>query len=360
MVNRDADRVTGQDAGPVGREQSTPGSSTVPGTHRSPGVLATRLTRLWGVDLPLVGAPMAGRAGGRLAAAVSAAGGLGMIGVGARSTPAWITGEAETAGTGGNFGIGLMVWALDAEAADNDGTSTVFDAAVEANPTVLSLAFGDPAPWVPAAHRAGISVVAPVNDMLQVRQALAADVDVLCVQGTDAGGHTGRLGTMPLMQEVLDFTAVQAPGVPVVVAGGIGTGRGVAAALAAGADGAWIGTALLASPEAEGDEELRAAAVKAGSGSTVLTGIYDRAEQQAWDITLWPTRTVRNAFVDRYVDDATVTDGELVAARAPGGPYAGELKLHAGQSVGLVRQQAPAGDVVRRLADEAERLLGRF
>lgn len=322
--------------------------------------LGGRLTRLWGIDLPLVGAPMAGRAGGRLAAAVSAAGGLGMIGVGARTSAEWIATEAEVAGTGGSFGIGLMIWAIEAEAAENNGVSAQFEAALAANPTVLSLGFGDPGPWVPAAHAAGISVVAPVNDMLQVRQALAAEVDVLCVQGTDGGGHTGRLGTMPLMQEVLDYVAVQAPGVPVVVAGGIATGRGVAAVLAAGADGAWIGTALLASPESQGSEELKAAAVKAGSGTTVLTGIYDRAEQQDWDIARWPTRTVRNAFVDRYNSDPTVTDEELIAARASGGEFAEELKLHAGQSVGLVRQQAPAGDVVRVIAEETARLLGRF
>lgn len=355
MVYRDADR----DADP--NDPAHPVTSVqAGGVSAAAEVVGTRLTRLWGVDLPIIGAPMAGRAGGRLAAAVSAAGGLGMIGVGSRSTPEWIAAQAETAGTAGNFGIGLMVWALDAEAAANGGTSAQFEAALAANPTVLSLAFGDPAPWVPAAHRAGISVVAPVNDMLQVRQALAADVDVLCVQGTDGGGHTGRLGTLPLMQEVLDYTAVQAPGVPVVVAGGIGTGRGVAAVLAAGADGAWIGTALLASPEAEGDEELRAAAVKANSGATVLTGVYDRAEQQAWDIARWPTRTVRNAFVDRYDGNPSITDEELVAARAPGGEYADELKLHAGQSVGLVRQQMPAGDVVHRLAEETALLLGRY
>lgn len=337
---------------------SEPGLIGVGGTKvDSAQVLGTRLTRLWGMTFPLVGAPMAGRSGGRLAAAVSAAGGLGMIGVGAGDTSDWISAQAELAGRGGNFGIGLMVWAL--ERGDTVGEAQ-FDAAVEANPTVLSLAFGDPAPWVPRAHAAGISVVAPVNDMIQLRQALAAEVDALCVQGTDSGGHTGRLGTMPLMQEVLDFTAVQAPGVPVIVAGGIGTGRGVAAVLAAGADGAWVGTALLASPEAEGGEDLRLAAVKAGSGTTVLTGIYDRAEGQPWDIDRWPTRTVRNAFVDRYTDDATVTDAELAAARATGGEFSGELKLHAGQSVGLVRQQMPAADVVHRLADEAARLLGRY
>lgn len=350
MVDRDAEL----DAAPDRGSDSEFGADL---DVSSRDVLSTRITRLWGIDLPIIGAPMAGRSSGRLAAAVSAAGGLGMIGVGSRTTPEWIAAEATIASAGGNFGIGLMVWALEDESV---GGSAQFDAAVEANPTVLSLAFGDPAVWVPRVHAAGISVVAPVNDMLQVRQALAAEVDVLCVQGTDAGGHTGHLGTMPLMQEVLDFTAVQAPGVPVVVAGGIGTGRGLAAVLAAGADGAWVGTALLASEEADGDDELKAAAVKATSGSTVLTGIYDQAEEQPWDIEQWPTRTVRNAFVDRFAGDTSATGEELIAARAVGGEYADAVKLHAGQSVGLVRQQSPAADVIHRLAEEATQLLGRY
>jgi nitronate monooxygenase len=319
-------------------------------------VLSTRLTRMWGCDLPVIGAPMAGRAGGELAAAVSAAGGLGMIGVGAATSPEWIRENAETAGTaggGGNFGIGLMVWNL-AEHPEQ------FEAALAADPTVLSLAFGDPSPWVPEAHRAGISVVAPVNTMPQVREALAADVDVLCVQGTDAGGHTGRVGTMPLMQQVLDYVAVQAPGVPVAVAGGIATGRGLAAVLAAGADAAWIGTALLASSESLGSGELKDAAVAARGRDTALTGIYDRAEQVAWDTATWPTRTVRNGFVDRYAGDPDATDGELVAARAPGGPYADDLKLHAGQAVGMVLRREPAAETVQRIAADATRLLSRY
>lgn len=336
--------------------RSTPSASTTwPESTR----LTTLLTRLWGIDLPIIGAPMAGRAGGELAAAVSAAGGLGMIGVGSGTSPEWIAENAEIAGDGGNFGIGLMVWALD-EAAAAHGSASQFDAAIAADPTVLSLGFGDPAPWVPRAHAAGISVVAPVNTMLQVRQALEADVDVLCIQGTDAGGHTGRIGTMPLMQNILNYAAAHAPAVPVAVAGGIGSGRGVAAALAAGADAAWIGTALLGSPEALGSDELKIAAVKASSRHTVLTGIYDRAEQVDWDTRTWPTRTVRNDFVDRYADDRAVTDEELIAARAEGGEYADSRKLHAGQGIGLLRRREPAGDVVRRFAQEAGTLLGRF
>lgn len=339
-----------------------PDPTTSPGdslADSSPSPLATLLTRLWGIDLPIIGAPMAGRAVGELAAAVSRAGGLGMIGVGSGTSPDWIRDNADTAGDGGNFGIGLMVWALD-RSVSRTGSAPQFDAAIAANPTVISLGFGDPAPWVRRAHDAGISVVAPVNNLLQVRQALAADVDVLCVQGSDAGGHTGTIGTMSLMQHVLNYAAVQAPAVPVAVAGGIATGRGVAAALSAGADAAWIGTALLGSPEALGSDALKTAAVEASSRNTVLTGIYDRAEQVPWDTESWPTRTVRNRFVDRYAGDASVDDAELVAARADGGEYADELKLHAGQGIGLLRRREPAGDIVHRMVEEASVLLKRF
>lgn len=318
--------------------------------------LDTRLTRLWGIKKPIVGAPMAGRSDGHLAAAVSRAGGLGMFGAGAGSSAEWIKDNAEIAREGGAFGIGLMIWALEDKPEQ-------FEAVLEAKPTVVSLGFGDPAPYVDRAHAAGISVVAPVNNLTQLKAALAAEVDAICVQGTDAGGHTGYIGTMPLMQLVLGHLQVHAPGIPVCVAGGIGSGRGVAAVLAAGADAAWVGTALLGSPESVGSEALRELAVNSSSTQTVLTDIYDRAEQQKWDTKQWPTRTVRNAFVDAYAplsDSGEVTDAELVAARAEGGDYADELKLHAGQGIGLLRAQVSASEVVRQLNDEAWEFLHRW
>lgn len=319
-------------------------------------VLETRLTRLWGIEKPIVGAPMAGRADGHLAAAVSRAGGLGMFGAGAGSSAEWIKENADIAREAGPFGIGLMIWALEDKPEQ-------FEAVLEAKPTVVSLGFGDASPYVERAHEAGISVVAPINNTAQLKAALAAEVDVICVQGTDAGGHTGYIGTMPLMQLAMGYLDLHAPGIPVCVAGGIGTGRGVAAALAAGADAAWVGTALLASPESVGSDELRELAVTSGSGQTVLTDIYDRAEKQKWDTKTWPTRTVRNSFVDAYAalsERGEVTDEELIAARGEDGDYADELKLHAGQGVGLLRAQVPAGDVVRNLNDEAWDFLRRW
>ena len=363
--------------------------------------ITTRLTRLWDIDVPIIGAPMAGRAGGELAAAVSQAGGLGMIGVGANTSAEWVTENARIAreatqstggqaGSGaqenamgsfarrmlgqkdsaesaggaaasaeatdlGNFGIGVMLWAIKDQ-------PDVWQAVLDARPKVISLGFGDANGYVEQAHDHGISVVAPVNDIAQLRQALDAEVDVVCIQGTDAGGHTGRMGTMPLMQTILDYLMRSAPGIPAAVAGGIGSGRGVAAALAAGADAAWVGTALLGSPEALGSDELRAAAVKATGKSTLLTDIYDRAERQGWDTETWPTRTVANGFTDVYAEMSErgeVTDAELVDARAAGGDFAEDLKLHAGQGLDLLKSEQPAGAVIEQMADEARLLLNR-
>ncbi|WP_459610417.1 NAD(P)H-dependent flavin oxidoreductase [Corynebacterium urogenitale] len=377
-------------------------------------MLSTRLTRLWDISVPIIGAPMAGRAGGELAAAVSRAGGLGMFGVGGNTTAEWVTenariareGSVEHTGGGsaiaqkmlgnkahkddagegaavdgaasgaegfgandttgqdlsqdipeelGNFGIGVMLWSIKDK-------PDVWQAVLDARPKVISLGFGDPTGYVEQAQELGISVVAPVNDLTQVRAAVAAGVDVICIQGTDAGGHTGHIGTMPLMQMVLDYLMLNAPGIPTAVAGGIGSGRGVAAALAAGADAAWVGTALLASPESLGSAELREAAVAASSKSTLLTDIYDRAEQQAWDTKTWPTRTVANGFTDVYAEMSRrgeVTDQELIAARADGGEFAEDIKLHAGQGVGMLHQEMHAGDVVRQMTEQARSLLER-
>ena len=321
--------------------------------------LSTRFTKLVGIDKPIVSAPMAGRAGGELARAVSAAGGLGTFGCAAKASPDWITEQAAIAAEGGSYGIGLMLWAMEE---NQELGQQQWQAVLEAKPRIVSVGFGDATSYVEQAHNHDIYVVQPVNDFTQLRQALAAGVDAVCLQGTDAGGHTGHVGTLPWMQLAMDYLEVNAPAVPVAVAGGIGSGRGVASVLAAGADAAWIGTSFLASPEALGSDELRAAAVSASSFNTVLTDIYDLAEQQNWDTKTWPTRTVRNGFVDTYKplrDMDEVTDEELIAARAEGGDFAEDMKLHAGQGVGLVRAQAPAGEIVEQFHNDAMAFLQR-
>src|SRR5574340_1031348 len=288
---------------------------------------------------------MGGRAGGVLAGEVSKAGGLGLIGAARYTTPDWVAEEAAVARElGGQFGIGLMTWALD----DDD---TLRDAALGENHRVVSLSFGDPAPYVERVHTAGALAVSQVNTIDDLRVVERAGVDFVIAQGHEAGGHTGRIGTLPLLQEVLESTTL-----PVLAAGGIASGRGLAAVLAAGAEGAMIGTALLASPETVGPGYARDRLIAAGSADTVYTSIFDRARSQPWPAR-WGGRALTNAFTATW-DGSGADEATLAAAYAPPDPDLGVL--YAGEAAGLVRSVRPAADVVREMAATAERLLRRF
>ena len=179
-------------------------------------MLDTWLTRELGLRLPIVGAPMGGRAGGVLAGAVSKAGGLGMLGAARYTTPDWIAQESAVAreAGGGPFGIGLQTWSLPENPA-------MVDAAIEAGPAMIALSFGDPAPYAARIRDAGIVTMSQINTIDDLRLAEQAGIDVIVAQGTEAGGHTGRVATLPLLQEILDATDL-----PVLAAGGIATGRG--------------------------------------------------------------------------------------------------------------------------------------
>src|SRR3954451_12540510 len=205
--------------------------------------MRTWLTDRLGLDLPLVSAPMAGAAGGRLAGAVSAAGALGTVGAGPGASPAWFAAQAEAARAAAGerpVGIGLLAWGLEQEAAQ-------LDAVIACRPALVSVSYGDYPRFVPALRDAGILVATQVGTPDEALAAAASGVDLIVARGGEGGGH-GRddVATLPLLQLVLD-----AVDLPVLAAGGIANARGLAAVLAAGAVGAWVGTAFLACPEAE-------------------------------------------------------------------------------------------------------------
>ena len=313
------------------------------------GVIRTPLTRRFHLAAPVVGAPMAGVARGALARAVSLGGGLGMIGVGNAATAGFVAEQAAIpAGDGLPFGIGLMAWALE-ERPD------LLDAAIAARPALVSVSFGDPAPAVARLHDAGIAVAAQVNTTDDVRRAQAAGVDLLVAQGTEAGGHTGRRATLPLLQEVLTLADR-----PVLAAGGIATGAGMAAALVAGAAGVWIGTPLLACPEGLNSPAARARVCAAAGEDTVLTRAFDVAQGLAWP-ERWPGRAVANDFSRQWHGrEAELAADPAAGRRVEEARRSGDLSaapLYAGESVGLVIGERPAADVVRQLAADAERAL---
>lgn len=300
----------------------------------------TPLTRLVGIQAPIVSAPMAGVAGGRLAAAVSAAGALGMIGAGAAATPEWISGQAAVAAASGRpFGIGLMGWALAADPAP-------LDAVIDAAPTLVSISFGNVAPFVEPLHDAGILVATQVGDPDGACAALDAGVDVLVARGGEAGGHgLDTMATLPLLDAVLE----RAGAVPVLAAGAITTARGVAAVLAAGAAGAWIGTAFLACPEASNTPAARARVCEADGQDTVFTSVFDIVQGVDWPPP-YAGRALRNTFTDTWHGREAELAGSPEAARRFARAKAAEdydiAVIYAGQGVGAVREERPAEQVV--------------
>ncbi|MFT3899030.1 MAG: nitronate monooxygenase [Gordonia sp. (in: high G+C Gram-positive bacteria)] len=299
--------------------------------------------------IPVVGAPMAGAAGGRLAAAITAGGGLGLIGVGNVATVDQVREQCGLA-DGQRVGIGLMCWSLPQNPA-------LLDAALEVRPVVVSLSFGDPRPYLPKVHDAGAAVIAQVGTRAEALDALDAGVDGLVVRGAEGGGHgRGVVSTLPLLQQVLDLTDR-----PVLVGGGVGTARGLAAVLAAGAAAAWVGTPFAASAESLFRPELKEAVVAADTDQTVYTRAFDIAQRFDWP-EIYGGRALANDFSDQWAErtdalEAAVTD-ELTAQIKQARVDA-DLSLapvYAGESAGLVDRPRTAAEVLDDFASFRDHL----
>jgi nitronate monooxygenase len=314
-------------------------------------MLRTHLTEQWDLRYPILGAPMAGTANGKLARAVTKAGGLGQVGIGSETPVEYLEEESSIArgDDGSTFGIGLMIWALERR-------PELFDAAVAARPFVLSMSFGSPAPYVERAHAAGIKIATQVNTVAAAREAAAAGVDLIVAQGTEAGGHTGSISTLPLLQGVLDV----AGDIPVVAAGGIATARGLAAVLAAGAQGAWIGTALLVANEAGNNQTVRQRVIAATEADTIHTHTFDDVTRTPWP-DQYPGRALRNRFADQWHGRSKALTAEAHAeydqARARG-DYDVAV-IYAGEGSGLVDRERSTAEILQTMTQEAEALLRR-
>ncbi len=314
--------------------------------------LKTALTEALDITHPIVSAPMAAVAGGALAAAVTRAGGLGLIG-GGYGDRNWIERELRAAGNA-RVGIGFITWRL----ADRP---ELLDMALERAPAAVFLSFGDPAPFAARAREAGVPVICQVQTLKHARSAARAGADVVVAQGAEAGGHGGARTTMTLTPAVVDAVAP----LPVIAAGGISDGRGLAAALALGAAGVLIGTRFFATREALGHENTKARLVSAGGDDTVRTNVFDIARELPWPEP-YRIRAVRNRFFDRWngaedalrkeIADATASPADAFQAAQRFGDTEEGL-VAGGQGLDLVRAVEPAGELVARIAADAERTL---
>jgi nitronate monooxygenase len=310
----------------------------------------TALTRLLGIQHPILLAPMGSAAGGKLAAAVTHAGGLGMVGSGYASTTA-IRQELGEAGNA-RVGIGFILWALDRNPA-------ALDVALDAKPAAVMLSFGDPAPYAAKVRAAGSRIICQVQTLEQAKQAAALGADVIIAQGRDAGGHSGMTrGTIGLVPAVVDAVGA----IPVVAAGGIADGRGLAAALALGAAGVSMGTRFTATRESLWDQAMKQKAVEAGGDQTAQTRVFDIVRGAAWP-AIYPGRALRNDFFAQWHgrEEALAAEQKTVEpayVASPANDFTQRV-VWAGEGVDLVRDIPSARDVIERIVDEAADVLRR-
>lgn len=301
------------------------------------------LTEKFGLSVPVVGAPMANVSGGRLTAAISAAGGLGMLGAGSAVTADWIRREGAVAAESGKpYGIGLMAWSVK-------DRPEHLEAVLELKPAMVSVSFGDYAPYVGILRDAGIVVATQAGTVADAREAIDAGVDVIVARGSEAGGH-GRnaVATLPLLQAILDLTDL-----PVLAGGGISGPRGLAAVLAAGAAGAWIGTAFLTSVEALTPEPVRQRVIEANETDTVYGTVFDAASRAGWPDE-FGGRALRNAYFEAWEgrEESLKTDDDGHADYVAGVRAADPTRasIYAGQGVGALTTQRTSAEILASFA----------
>src|SRR5215210_9015941 len=308
--------------------------------------IRTALTEALGLEYPIVLAPMASVSGGRLAAAVSNAGGLGLVG-GGYGDHVWLRDELSVAKaeTVRPWGVGLIAWAT---------TPETVQLALSYEPHTFMLSFGDPRPYVSAIKEAGCTLVCQVQDLEGARAAKAAGADVVVAQGTEAGGHGATRATLPLVPVVVDRTAPT----PVLAAGGIADGRGLAAALMLGAQGVLMGTRFYATTESLGHQRAKERIVAAEGGQTQRTRVFDVVRGHEWPEG-YTGRALRNPFVERWdgrEDDLTAaldTEGRIFQEAVREGDVDTAM-VWAGEAVDLIVEVADAGELVRSIGTEAE------
>jgi len=317
-------------------------------------MLSTRFSRALNLRYPIVSAPMAFAGGGALAAAVTRAGGLGLIG-GGYGDPSWLEAQFDPADDQ-RVGVGFITWSL------RKSPSLLTDV-LERKPAAVMLSFGDPRPFVDDIRRAGAILICQCQDMAHVQDALDAGADVVVAQGAEAGGHGALRGTFSFVPEAADYLAGHSPDTLLLAAGGIADGRGLAAALMLGADGVLVGTRFWASSEALVKQAHHQAIIESNGDDTLRTTVADIARQIAWPRG-FTARIRRNVFTDRWHGREEALERNIAVegpryrrAFSEGDPD--NTGVWFGEAAGLIHAIEPAGAIVERMGAEAVVQLAR-
>jgi nitronate monooxygenase len=321
-------------------------------------MISTRLTERLGIRHPIICAPMAYVTGGALAAAVSRAGGLGIVGGGYAGTVGGEPGlETELAeARTGKFGIGFITWALER-------APRMLTTALQYSPFCVFLSFGDPSPFTAEIANAGALLICQVQFLSQIDRVLKAGATAVVAQGTEAGGHGASRSTLPFIPEVADYLKRYSPETLLLAAGGIADGRGLAAALMLGADGVVVGSRFWASAEALTPKAHTDKAFGVTGDSTVRTKVFDALRSVPWPKE-YSFRILKNELTDEWAsregeafDVFGSLSGKYAQARAQH-----NLQMEAvvcGEAVGLLGDRPSAESIVNSMVAQAEELLHR-
>lgn len=310
--------------------------------------ISTRLTELLRIEHPILLAPMDLVADGQLAAAVSRAGGFGIIG-GGYGDEAWLKREMDAAGDA-RIGVGFITWSMARR-------PQLLDMVLERRPPAVMLSFGDVQPHAEKIKRADALLICQVQTLEQALDAAVNGADVLVAQGAEAGGHGISRSTFPFIPAVADAV----PNIPIAAAGGIGDGRGLAAALMLGADGVLVGTRFYASREAAGVQAAKNRMVMATGDRTVRGIIFDIARRNVWPAP-YSGRVLRNDFSEKWHGRETdlLQQQDKEAERFAAARAAGDFDtaaVIAGEVVDLIADVPPAAEIVERMMTTATTLL---
>jgi NAD(P)H-dependent flavin oxidoreductase YrpB (nitropropane dioxygenase family) len=309
-------------------------------------ILHTPACKLLGIDVPVFQAGMSTYTTPALVAAVSNAGGLGIIG-GLGRTPDELRNEIKQVRelTSRPFGVNHVLCLLNPAALQVTLAQRV---------PVLSLAWGRSEELTYQAHEAGIKVLHMITTPEEAGLVATDGADIIVAQGTEGGGHVGLISTLPLVPLVVDVVG----GVPVLAAGGIADGRGLAAVLMLGAQGVLIGTRFLATPEARGRGHSKDVILNALGSQTAASSFYDEVLGQVWPGAI--VRTITHPLIEQWADrqEEWADAAQQLRPSLEAAVAAGDLVL-AGQSAGLVHDIVPAGELVGRIVHQAKELLAR-
>jgi enoyl-[acyl-carrier protein] reductase II len=317
--------------------------------------MRTRLTELLDIEHPVMLAGMGGVSYAPLAAAVSAAGGFGCLGASTMGADQLVSEMAAVrAATDRPFGVDLL-------AVMGDELLRRVQVLIDGGASLFVAGLGVPIDAVDLCHRNGVLVASMCGKVSHAERAVASGCDLVVAQGTEAGGHTGQVATMPLVPQVVDAVGDK---VPVVAAGGIFDGRGLAAALALGADGVWVGTRFIATPEARSVAGYKEALLAAGEDATLITRAYSGK----------PMRVLRNDYTNHFVehpDEIEPFPAQLLQSMGSGAWHLGgderttdidpsKEGFPAGQGVGGIDRLIPTAELMARFIAEADAALERL